>query len=78
MFNLFQLYDNLPPSPLPPRIAPCFFQLIPQGQGKVPCSKALRRTTLPAPNVVLTLAVLGATCRGLTVSQSGARCFDFC
>jgi len=32
---------------------------------------ALRRTTLPAPNVVLTLAVLGATCRGSTVIQRG-------
>ncbi len=48
-----------------------FAVLIPQGQGKVPGSKALRRTTLPAPNLVLTLAVLGATSRGLTVIQRG-------
>jgi hypothetical protein len=71
-------------SHLPPRIAPCFFQFpVLQAkhstshssqfsQDKVPRSMALRRTTLPAPNVVLTLAVLGATCRGSTVIQSGA------
>ncbi len=46
--------------------------LITQGQGKVLHSKALQRTTLPAPDIVLTLAVLGATCRGLTVIQCGA------
>ncbi len=46
--------------------------LITQGQGKVPRSKSLQRNTLPAPDVVLTLAVLGATCRGSTVIQSGA------
>jgi hypothetical protein len=49
-----------------------FAKLIPQGQGKVPRSKALQRTTLPAPNLVLTLAVLGATCRGSTVIQRGS------
>ncbi len=43
---------------------------------------ALRRTTLPAPNVVLPLAqvalVLGATCMGSIVSQILNQCFNFC